>query len=177
MELGAKIKRLRLQCGLTQEELADRCELTKGYISQLENELTSPSIQTLLDVLSALGTTAAEFFSEDEEEQVVFTADDFFEKDAEGHIITWLVPNSQRNEMEPVLITIRPGSASVKDMPHEGEEFGFVKKGAVVLHLGKKEYCAKEGDTFYYESNKVHYLENRSAEDAEVIWVASPPTF
>lgn len=177
MELGAKIKRLRLQCGLTQEELADRCELTKGYISQLENELTSPSIQTLLDVLSALGTTAAEFFSEDEEEQVVFTADDFFEKDAEGHVIKWLVPNSQRNEMEPILITIRPGSASVKDMPHEGEEFGFVKKGAVVLHLGKKEYCAKEGDTFYYESNKVHYLENRSAEDAEVIWVASPPTF
>ena len=114
MELGAKIKRLRLQCGLTQEELADRCELTKGYISQLENELTSPSIQTLLDVLSALGTTAAEFFSEDEEEQVVFTADDFFEKDAEGHVIKWLVPNSQRNEMEPILITIRPGSASVK---------------------------------------------------------------
>ncbi len=177
MELGAKIKRLRLQCGLTQEELADRCELTKGYISQLENELTSPSIQTLLDVLSALGTTAAEFFGEDEEEQIVFTSDDFFEKDAEGHVITWLVPNSQRNEMEPILITIRPGCASVKDMPHEGEEFGFVTKGSVVLHLGKKEYAAKAGDTFYYESNKVHYLENRSAEDAEVVWVASPPTF
>ena len=111
MELGAKIKRLRLQCGLTQEELADRCELTKGYISQLENELTSPSIQTLLDVLSALGTTAAEFFAEEEEEQVVFTRDDFFEKDAEEHVITWLVPNSQRNEMEPILITVHPGAA------------------------------------------------------------------
>lgn len=177
MELGAKIKRLRLQCGLTQEELADRCELTKGYISQLENELTSPSIQTLLDVLSALGTTAAEFFGEDEEEQIVFTSDDFFEKDAEGHVITWLVPNSQRNEMEPILITLRPGCASVKDMPHEGEEFGYVLQGVVTLHLGKKEYTAKRGDSFYYESNKVHYLENRSAEDAEVVWVASPPTF
>ena len=39
------------------------------------------------------------------------------------------------------------------------------------------EFAAKEGDSFYYESNKVHYLENRSAKDAEVIWVASPPTF
>ena len=83
MELGAKIKRLRLQCGLTQEELADRCELTKGYISQLENELTSPSIQTLLDVLSALGTTAAEFFADEAEWQVVFTSEAFFEQDAE----------------------------------------------------------------------------------------------
>ena len=145
--------------------------------SQLENELTSPSIQTLLDVLSALGTTAAEFFAEEEEEQVVFTRDDFFEKDAEEHVITWLVPNSQRNEMEPILITVHPGAASVKDMPHEGEEFGWVKRGSIVLHLGKREFTAKEGDAFYYVCDKVHYIENRSAEDAEVIWVASPPTF
>ena len=177
MELGAKIKRLRLQCGLTQEELADRCELTKGYISQLENELTSPSIQTLLDVLSALGTTAAEFFAEDEEEKVVFTPDDFFEKEAEGHKITWLVPNSQRNEMEPILIEVEPGHASVKDMPHEGEEFGYVLRGEVVLRLGKNEYALRAGDSFYYEGGKVHFIENRSAETAEVIWVASPPTF
>ena len=149
----------------------------RGYISQLENELTSPSIQTLLDVLSALGTTAAEFFAEEEEEQVVFTRDDFFEKDAEEHVITWLVPNSQRNEMEPILITVHPGAASVKDMPHEGEEFGWVKRGSIVLHLGKREFTAKEGDAFYYVCDKVHYIENRSAEDAEVIWVASPPTF
>lgn len=177
MELGAKIKRLRLQCGLTQEELADRCELTKGYISQLENELTSPSIQTLLDVLSALGTTAAEFFSEDEEEQTVFTADDFFEKATDTHTVTWLVPNSQKNEMEPIMLRLAPGTAMDKDMPHEGEEFGFVLAGEIVLHIGKKEHIARAGDAFYYESDKVHYLENRTAEQATVLWVASPPTF
>lgn len=177
MELGVKIKRLRLQCGLTQEELADRCELTKGYISQLENELTSPSIQTLLDVLSALGTTAAEFFSDDEDEQVVFTPEDFFEKDNPNNTVTWLVPNSQKNEMEPIRIEIAPGSVLDKDMPHEGEEFGYVLAGSVILHLGKKEYEAHEGDSFYYESGKVHYLENRTAEKAVVLWVASPPTF
>ena len=63
MEIGNKIKQLRLQCDLTQEELANRCELTKGYISQLENELTSPSIATLMDILSALGTNLKDFFS------------------------------------------------------------------------------------------------------------------
>ena len=71
MEIGAKIKDLRLKGGLTQEELGDRCELTKGYISQLENELTSPSIATLLDILSALGTTPSEFFSDEKGEQVL----------------------------------------------------------------------------------------------------------
>ena len=46
MELGAKLRDMRQSKNLTQEELADRCELTKGYISQLENDLTSPSIAT-----------------------------------------------------------------------------------------------------------------------------------
>ena len=69
MELGDKIKQLRLQCDLTQEELANRCELSKGYISQLENDLTSPSIATLTDILTALGTTLKDFFTEEEEEE------------------------------------------------------------------------------------------------------------
>ena len=67
MILGEKIRDLRLSCNLTQEELGDRCELTKGYISQLENDLTSPSITTLIDILSALGTNLKEFFNEDEQ--------------------------------------------------------------------------------------------------------------
>ena len=62
MQLGTKIKDMRLQLNLTQEELADRCELTKGYISQLENDLTSPSIATLGDILDALGSSFSEFF-------------------------------------------------------------------------------------------------------------------
>ena len=67
MSIGKKIKALRTLCGLTQEELADRCELTKGYISQLENDLTSPSISTLTDMLVALGTDLKTFFSDEEE--------------------------------------------------------------------------------------------------------------
>ncbi len=177
MEIGIKIKRLRLQCGLTQEDLADRCELTKGYISQLENELTSPSIQTLIDILSALGTTISEFFSEDKDEQVVFTENDFFEKVADDHKITWLVPNSQKNEMEPIMLEIMPHSVLSQDMPHEGEEFGYVISGKIVLHIGKKEYRAQKGDAFYYESGKVHFIENKTKDKAVVLWVSSPPTF
>ena len=56
MKIGAKVKELRVQKGLTQEELADRTELSKGFISQLERDLTSPSIATLMDILQALGT-------------------------------------------------------------------------------------------------------------------------
>ena len=56
MQIGDKIKRMRIEKGLTQEELANRCELSKGFISQVENDLTSPSIATLIDILEILGT-------------------------------------------------------------------------------------------------------------------------
>ena len=56
MNIGQKIKELRMQNNLTLEELANRCELTKGFLSQLERNLTSPSIATLDDILEALGT-------------------------------------------------------------------------------------------------------------------------
>ena len=69
MEIGQKIKELRLRAGLTQGELADRCELTKGYISQLENDLTSPSIASLKDILQTLGSTLTDFFASDEDEK------------------------------------------------------------------------------------------------------------
>lgn len=177
MELGTKIKRLRLQNNLTQEELADRCELTKGYISQLENELTSPSITTLEDILNALGTTFADFFKDEKEEKVVFTEAEFIEKVADTHKIEWLVPNAQKNEMEPIRVTVEPHTTLEEDVPHEGEEFGYVISGRVCLHIGQAAYCVKKGEVFYFTSDKPHRLENRTNEKAVVLWVASPPTF
>ena len=138
MDIGAKIKNLRTLNGLTQEELAVRCDLSKGFISQLENNNNEPSISTLQDILTALGTTLKDFFAEDEEEQVVFTKEDYFKTDNETHNITWLVPNSQKNEMEPIVIELNPGCVLTKDMPHEGQEFGYVLKGKVMIVIANK---------------------------------------
>lgn len=79
MKIGSKIKRMRIQQELTLEELASRCELTKGFLSQLERDLTSPSIATLSDILEALGSSLSEFFTDSPEEQIVFRQADFFE--------------------------------------------------------------------------------------------------
>ena len=77
MEIGKKLKELRIAKNLTQEELADRAELSKGFISQLERDLTSPSIATLVDILQCLGTDLKDFFSEETDEQIVFGSEDF----------------------------------------------------------------------------------------------------
>ena len=54
MDIGHRMKELRVHYGLTQQELADRSELSKGFISQLERNLTSPSVGTLLDIINVL---------------------------------------------------------------------------------------------------------------------------
>ena len=178
MVIGQRIKDLRLSCELTQEELADRCELTKGYISQLENDLTSPSIATLIDILSALGTNIKEFFSKDDsEEKVVFTKDDFIVKEREDYVLSWLVPNAQKNEMEPVKILLKAGKETEEDFPHEGEEFGYVLEGKIAILLGNKQHTCKKGEAFYYTASKPHSILNKYKGKAKFIWVATPPTF
>lgn len=178
MQIGEKIKDLRLFCELTQEELADRCELTKGYISQLENDLTSPSIATLKDILSALGTNFKDFFTDiDVEEKLCFNKNDFIEKQTEHYVLNWLVPNAQKNTMEPVHVKLKAGCSTDEDFPHEGEEFGFVLKGEIMLIIGKKRIKVKKGESFYFVAQKVHQILNKSNSDAEFIWVSSPPSF
>ena len=177
VEIGQRIKQLRVMKGLTQEELADRAELSKGFISQVERDLTSPSIATLMDILQCLGVSVSEFFTEEPEEQIVFTKEDYFiKKDEENeNTIEWIVPNAQKNQMEPILLKLEPGGSTDPDNPHEGEEFGYVLNGAVTIHLGNKVYRAKKGETFYYVSGKQHYLTSKVG--ATVLWISSPPTF
>lgn len=180
VDIGNKIKRLRQKLDLTQQELAARTELTKGFISQLERNLTSPSIATLLDILEALGTDISEFFANDEvNEKIVFTPDDMFVNDDEnlGISVCWLVPNAQKNELEPISVTLSPGGHTEPDAPHEGEEFGFVLSGNITLCVGNRKLKLKKGDSFCFKTNETHYICNPSKREAKLIWVATPPSF
>ena len=177
MDIGNRLKELRILKDLTQEELADRAELSKGFISQVERNLTSPSIATLMDILQCLGTSIGEFFNEEPYEQIVFGRQDYFEKyDRElKNGIKWIIPNAQKNCMEPILLTLEAGGSTYPDTPHEGEEFGYILQGSVSIHLGNRIYKAKKGESFYYTADKQHYLSAKSG--AVLIWVSSPPSF
>ncbi len=177
MKLGEKIKRMRNQLGLTQKELADRCELTKGYISQLENDLNSPSIATLTDILSALGSNLSEFFREETEEKIVFSKNEFIERNEDGVLWNWLIPNAQKNLVEPVLVELSEGISTTKDVPHEGEEFGYVLEGKITVLLGNKPYLCKKGEAFYYEASKPHAIVNKGKGKAKFLWISTPPNF
>ena len=178
MDIGEKVKNLRLQLGLTQEELAARTELSKGFISQLERNIASPSIATLMDILEALGTNVGDFFNEKAADKVVYVSEDMFIKEeGDGSAIRWLVTDAQRNALEPILVTLPAGVSSPADDPHEGEEFGYVLAGSIQLLLGDRRYRVRKGDSFYFRPQRIHYLINSGKTEARVLWVSSPPSF
>ena len=179
MNIGEKIKHLRIKNGLTQQELANRCELSKGFISQVERDLTSPSIATLMDILECLGTNLKDFFNENNDEKIVFHKEDIFiqENKELEHCIQWIVPNSQKNRMEPILMQVHPDGTSEPDDPHDGEEFGYIMSGTVFLHLGNQKFKIKKGESFYFKPSLVHYVSNASKYPATILWVSSPPSF
>ncbi|EPR10418.1 helix-turn-helix domain-containing protein [Ruminiclostridium papyrosolvens] len=179
MKIGEKIKELRVKNGLTQEELAGRCELSKGFISQLERDLTSPSIATLMDILESLGTNIKDFFNESVNEKVVFKKDDVFTKEDKdsGYVIHWLVSNAQKNAMEPILIKLDPEGSSELDNPHDGEEFGYVVSGGVTVYLGTQKYKVKKGECFYFKPVTTHKIVNSAKSQSVILWVSSPPSF
>jgi len=179
MEIGKKIKNLRIQQGLTQEELAGRCELSKGFISQLENDLTSPSISTLMDILLVLGTSIPEFFNDDLSLQIIFTEKDVFTQILEDNSqISWLIPNAQKNAMEPMLVNLKPNGSIRKMEPHFADIFIYVLYGEIVLINGDVENKVMENQSIYLSKpRKMHTIINKSNDYAKIIWVSTPPIY
>ncbi len=176
MQIGQKIKRLRLKKGLTQEELGERTDLSKGYISQLERDLNSTSIETFFALLEVLGTTPKAFFDDEpEEKKIVYTEVDhtIFTDEEKGYCMEWLIPTSNEKEMEPVRITFEEHGEFKHFEPSLSETFIYVLTGRVRLVLGKQEFVASKGNTIYFDASDEHQLFNDYSGKSEILLVAT----
>ena len=79
--------------------------------------------------------------------------------------------------MEPIRLTLEPGGSTYRDIPHEGEEFGYVLQGSIQIHIGSKIYKAKKGEAFYFTPHSVHYITASKTSGAKLLWVSTPPSF
>ena len=178
MKIGERIRNLRELSNLTQEELADRAGLTKGFISQIERDLTSISLDSFLQLLGALDENISDFFREASGEKIVYQESDRVAIEKERiQRFELLVPGSTNRRLEPILLTLRKGQVTPQERPHEGEEFGFVLRGRVTLRFGKEVLKLKKGECFYLSAEKEHWLQNTSSKEAVILWISSPPSF
>ena len=180
MKIGEKIKNLRLAQELTQEDLASRSDLTKGFISLLERDLQTPSLDTLELILNALDTTPAEFFAQKGPDIGVCKASQrvvIEHEDEPGVRREVLIPGAQGREMDILLVTLQPGASTLREKSHYGDECGLVREGQIIINLGKDTFRASRGEAFYYTADKKHWIENRAKTMARFLWISSPPSF
>ena len=179
MNLGVKIKELRTKRGLSLSALSKMTGFTRSFISQIENEKTSPSIASLIKIADALNVKISELFLEDTpDEKILIRKKDreiFYNKRSKVKF-EMLAPRIPDRKIQPVLAYIEPGGSS-GTYQGKGFEFGILLKGKSELTIGDKKYLLEEGDSVYFDSSIPHCWKNISKEESIALWVGSSSYF
>jgi len=184
VNLGEKVRGLREKMGLTQKELAAQIGLTPSFISQLEKNLISPSLDSLLKLSQSLNTPPVHFLMEGEDRSlsrmVVKPGErkEVFLKELKkgGTKIQLLMGDTANRRMEAFLITLPKGTdVGGHFFQHKGDEFAFLWEGEMEVELRGEKHLLKAGDSLYLESVVPARWMNPGKGNAVILWVLSPP--
>jgi len=178
MDLGSRLRDLRRRQKMTLEELGRRAGLTSSFLSQVERNVTSPSVKSLREIASALNTKVSHFFEEEERgRDFVFVKRDRRKsatKDKSNSRCEVLISGLLDVRMEPSLLILKAGEKIDKQSDYlDGEEFGFVLKGKVELLRGPEKFIMEKGDSIYFKGVKSHKVVNIGSSEANLLWVVS----
>lgn len=178
MHLGKKIRDLRFRRGLTVQQLAELSGLSKGFISQVENERTSPSLATLRDLARALNTSVAYLVVEDDSAPHIVRESDRLKGTNGAPIHVEVLTAQPRRNLEILMTTIPPGgSARTERDYHHGEECVVCLDGLVTVSGGEHRIELKPGDSCHYDGRTPHAVENAGSGPARVMIAITPASF
>lgn len=179
MELGEKIRSLRLKQKISIEQLSGMTGLSKGLISQIERDITGPSVASLWKVSKALNVTMNYFFDEyDDFNQVVRKEERKKLMMGRADRIYELLSPDLKKQIEMLWIEIEPNECNTDELiSHDGEECGVVVKGSLRVLSGEKVYDLNEGDSIYLDSTIPHKYLNMGEVESVSVWAMVPPSF
>jgi transcriptional regulator with XRE-family HTH domain len=179
VQLGRKIRDLRLRRGLTVQQLAEASGLSKGFISQVENDRTSPSLATLRDLARALETSVAYLVVEEEQVPYLVRAHERPRVAVGGNTSRVEVLSAQpKRNLELLLAELPPGmSAGDKRHYHHGEECILCVEGRVSVQCGDHVLVLEAGDSCHYDGRLPHAVENAGPTTARILIAMTPAQF
>lgn len=189
LELGRKIRALRLERRLTLRALAEAVGVSQSLISQVERGLASPSITTLRRIAAVLGVPIAVLFlgsgeaSDGETDRlgnrlVVRREERKSLRVPRSNVLYELLTPDLNRRIEFLWIEYGPGDASRPDpMSHPGEENAICLEGSVVVTIEGEEFVLNEGDSISFDSSRPHRVENRTDRRAVLVSAITPPAF
>jgi transcriptional regulator with XRE-family HTH domain len=173
--IGKRIRQLRIERDMTQESLATRSGLTKGYLSKIENSPNSPPVSTLIRISKALGVEIDTIFSEEgastdftvvrrsERQEVAGRASSF------GYSYQPLAINYPNRRMDPYLMRVPAGTGRTSVFSHKGEEMLFALEGDQRIFIGDHTVEIAPGDCLYFNSAIPHNGE--AINDEELVYL------
>jgi len=179
-DVGARLKTLRQQAGLSQRQLAERAEVPHGQISMIETGRSSPSVASLRRILGGLGITMSAFFEPDAtpRAQVFFRAGEL--TDLTGHLGDGVaiaqVGNAAAHGLQILYETYAPGADTGEAMlDHEANEGGIVIEGEIEVIVGDQRMVLGPGDAYLFDSRAPHRFRNPGPGVARIISACTPP--
>lgn len=181
MDIGQRLKEIRMQRGLSQRELATRAGLTNGTISLIETDKTSPSVASLKSLLDAIPISMAEFFGSIEDApKVSFRADELTEvaPAGPGQVSLRQLGNARTHTLQVLHETYPPGADTGPELlAHEGEEAGIITQGLIELTVGTEIEVLVCGDGYIFDSRLPHRFRNIGLEPCQIVSALTPPVF
>jgi len=182
--IGRKIRELRKGAGLVLQDLSDRTGLSKPLLSQIEKEVVSSPIATLLKISKALNVNISYFFQDgDREEKVVIVRKDeskridsrYFGREESGYYYEALAYKKTKKYMEPFLVEFKRKKAEkLSYFSHEGEEFIYLLEGILEFRTEDQKYVLYPGDSLYFESSIPHAYRALEKKNAKALTVVYP---
>lgn len=177
--LGEKIRRKRNERQMSMKELAVSTGLSSGFISQVERDLTEPSITSLRKIAEALDVALFHFFIDEEGGgKVVRKKDRQKIRFPESKVVYELCSPDLNRQMETFMGTLEPGAETSKEpMAHDGEEVIHVVEGEMFIQIGSEQYVLEVGDTIYYYGTIPHLIKNLGDSTMRFLSTITPPRF
>jgi transcriptional regulator with XRE-family HTH domain len=182
VDVGAKLKSIRLIRNISQRELAKRAGVTNSTISMIEKNSVSPSISSLKKVLNGIPISLVEFFSEDfgteQVQQVVYSEDELMDIGA-GDVKMNLVGKSFPRRQMTFLVETYPVNADTgtEMLQNDAEEGGYILEGKIELTVGSDVYVLEKNDSYYFDNNKPHRFRNIFDQTCKIVSATTPANF
>lgn len=176
--LAVRLRKRRQELGLTLKEVADRSGLSVGFISQIERDITMPSITSLIAVARVLEVHVSDFLAQPKATAPTTRHDQRLHYAVGSSSVTYerLSSSFPGNVLRSVLIHEPPGYRS-EPFSHEGEEMFFMVDGSITVELEGERFVLDKGDSLHFQSSRVHSTWNHTLQPATVLHTCTMDVF
>ncbi len=174
LDIGSKLREIRISKNMSQKELSEKVNLTPGFISQMENNQIVPSITSFIQICEALGVKASEILSEKGEKDNPVIKKEYILANPLQKLSSAEIYKVLSDEKFNVSIIMIPPDCTIKGhfLPKKEPELIFIQKGVITVTVNTFSYNLKEGDFLYIKKSMPEKWQNKGGEKAELLVIS-----